>query len=174
MPAAIELRPVREEDLSTLERLTQDPENTGEFAWFGWFHPRNYRREWTEDGLLHDGGGHLMVVRDAEPLGFVMWSRRPAGITAFCWEIGIALLPTARGQGHGTAAQRLLARYLFDHTPVHRIQAGTELDNIAEQRALEGAGFSREGICRGAGWRAGAWRDGVIYSLLRSDGTLSS
>jgi RimJ/RimL family protein N-acetyltransferase len=52
---------------------------------------------------------------------------------------------------------------------VHRIWAGTEADNIAEQRALEKAGFTREGVIRGAGWRDGTWRDGVIYSLLRTD-----
>jgi RimJ/RimL family protein N-acetyltransferase len=79
------------------------------------------------------------------------------------------LLPEARGRGHGTQAQRLLARYLFAHTTVHRIWAGTEVDNIAEQKALERAGFTREGITRATGWRDGAWRDGVIYSLLRTD-----
>jgi Acetyltransferase (GNAT) domain len=47
-----------------------------------------------------------------------------------CWEIGIVLLPEARGRGYGTQAQRLLARYLFAHTTVHRIWAGTEVDNV--------------------------------------------
>jgi len=41
--------------------------------------------------------------------------------------------------------------------------------NIAEQRALEKAGFTREGVMRGIGWRGGSWRDGVMYSLLRTD-----
>ena len=54
-------------------------------------------------------------------------------------------------------------------TTVHRIWAGTEVDNLAEQRALEKAGFTREGITRAAGWRDGAWRTGVIYSVLRTD-----
>src|SRR5262249_61474682 len=86
-----------------------------------------------------------------------------------CLEIGIVLLPQVRGFGYGTQAQRLLARYLFAHTTVHRIWAGTEVDNIAEQRALEKAGFTREGITRATGWRDGAWRDGGIYSLLLTD-----
>jgi RimJ/RimL family protein N-acetyltransferase len=58
---------------------------------------------------------------------------------------------------------------LFAHTTAHRIEAGTEADNIAEQRALEKAGFTREGVLRGIGWRGGSWRDGVLYSLLRTD-----
>ncbi|GII05314.1 hypothetical protein Pta02_73220 [Planobispora takensis] len=60
-------------------------------------------------------------------------------------------------------------RYLFDHSTVHRIQAGTEVTNVAEQRALKKAGFTREGVLRGAGFRAGEWHDGVLYSFLRSD-----
>ncbi len=63
----------------------------------------------------------------------------------------------------------MLARYLFAHTTVHRIEASTEMGNLAEQRALEKAGFTREGVRRGTGWRDGAWRDGVTYSLLRTD-----
>ena len=36
-------------------------------------------------------------------------------------------------------------------------------------RALEKTGFTAEGITRGIGWRDGQWRDGVTYSLLRTD-----
>jgi RimJ/RimL family protein N-acetyltransferase len=99
----------------------------------------------------------------------VNWRRRSATPAAYCWAIGIALLPEARGHGYGTQAQQLLARYLFAHTTAHRIEAVTEAGNLAEQRALEKAGFSREGVSRGAGWRDGHWRDGVTYSLLRTD-----
>jgi RimJ/RimL family protein N-acetyltransferase len=52
---------------------------------------------------------------------------------------------------------------------LHRIEAATELENLAEQKALEKAGLTREGVLREIGWRDGAWRDGVIYSLLRTD-----
>ncbi|MGP4102313.1 GNAT family N-acetyltransferase [Nonomuraea sp. KM90] len=60
-------------------------------------------------------------------------------------------------------------RYLFDHSTANRIEASTELTNVAEQRALEKAGFTRDGVLRGAGFRAGQWRDGVLYSVIRSD-----
>lgn len=60
-------------------------------------------------------------------------------------------------------------RYLFAHTTVYRIEASTEVGNIAEQRTLEKAGFTREGVMRGIGWRDGAWRDDVLYSILRTD-----
>jgi RimJ/RimL family protein N-acetyltransferase len=165
----VRLRPVGEDDLPVLEKLTWDPEIAGEFARFGWFDLRLWRRQWAENRLITEDGGVLLVVRGDEPLGFVNWRRRPATPAGYCWVMGIAMLPEARGHGYGTQAHRLLARYLFAHTTVHRIEAGTEVGNIAEQRALEKAGFTREGVMRGIGWRDGAWRDGVTYSLLRTD-----
>ena len=165
----VTLRPVGEDDLPIMEKLTWDPAVAGEFARFGWFDLRLWRRGWDENGLLGGDGGVLMVVRGGERLGFVNWRRKPSTPAAFHWEIGIALLPAARGHGSGTEAHRLLTRYLFAHTTVHRIEAATEVGNVAEQRALEKAGFTREGVLRGIGWRDGAWRDGVMYSLLRTD-----
>jgi RimJ/RimL family protein N-acetyltransferase len=169
METRLMLRPVGEDDLSILERLTQNTEEAGEFARFGWYDPQRYRRGWAENRLLGEDGGVLMVVRGGEPLGFVTWRRRQMTPASYCFSMGIAMLPEARGHGYGTEAHRLLSRYLFAHTTVHRIEADTEVDNIAEQRALEKAGFTREGVMRGGGWRDGAWRDGVTYSLLRTD-----
>jgi len=171
MADELQLRPPREDDLAIVEMLTQDPETTGEFAWFGWHDPLRWRRRWAENRLLDDAGGTLMVVRATRPLGFVNWRRHQATVAGFYWEIGIAMLPGARGRGDGTQAHRLLARYLFAHTTAHRIEASTEVTNLAERRALEKAGFTAEGIARAIGWRDGQWRDGVTYSLLRTDPT---
>jgi RimJ/RimL family protein N-acetyltransferase len=172
MPAMddhLTLRPVAEDDLPVIERLTQDPDAAGEFAWLGWHNLTRYRRWWAENRLISDDIGILMVVKGDERLGFVSWHKVPSTPGYHYWNIGIGLLPQARGRGYGSEAQRQLARYLFAHTPVHRIEAATELGNVAEQRALEKAGFTREGVLRGVGWRDGAHRDGVWYSMLRTD-----
>ena len=83
--------------------------------------------------------------------------------------IGIWLRSAARGRGLGGAAQRALAELFFTHTAVNRVEAHTDVDNIAEQRALAAAGFTREGLIRGAQWRDGAYRDGYLYAIVRSD-----
>ena len=170
MDDQIALRQVWEDDLVTVGELAgSDPAKAGEFGWYGWIDPRRWHQRWAENGLLGVDGGTLMVVRGRETLGITNWRRKSATPTAYHWEIGIALLPEARGHGYGTQAHRLLVRYLFAHTPVHRIEAATEAGNLAEQRALEKAGFTREGVLRGVGWRDGAWRDGVWFSVLRTD-----
>jgi RimJ/RimL family protein N-acetyltransferase/AcrR family transcriptional regulator len=172
MDDPVALRPVREDDLAMLDSLVRDPEMSGEFGWFGWFDLRRWRRGWEENQLIGPDGGVLIVTLGDKPLGMMNWRRHQATPAAHSWELGIALLPHARGLGHGTQAHRLLARYLFAHTAVHRIWAATDTANIAEQKALEKAGFTREGVQRGIGWRDGAWRDGVTYSLLRTDPTV--
>ena len=101
--------------------------------------------------------------------GLVSYRRRHYGAQAFCWEIGIALLPTWRGQGIGWRAQAIFCSYLFENTPVQRIEAATHAENTAEQRSLEKAGFILEGVIRAAEYRAGQWRDGYLYSRLRTD-----
>lgn len=169
MSDEVSLRLAREDDLAMLEELTRDPSQAGEFQWFGWWGLRHWRRTWEDNGLISDDGGTLIVARADSRLGLVDWRKHPVTRAAFCWEIGILLVPEARGHGYGTLAQRLLVDYLFAHTTVHRIWAGTEVDNVAERRSLDKAGFTLEGVSRGTGWRDGAWRDGAIYSILRTD-----
>jgi RimJ/RimL family protein N-acetyltransferase len=165
----VRLRPVAEEELVELLRLLWDPDAPGAYQWFGYRMTtvRQLERRWREDGLIGDESSYLAVALDDETCaGWVTW--RPIGTTSNL-EIGIALFSPHRGRGIGTEAQRQLVRYLFGTTPAHRIQAGTEVDNVAEQRALEAVGFRREGVHRGVHFRDGQWRDSVMYGLLRDD-----
>jgi RimJ/RimL family protein N-acetyltransferase len=167
-PDAVSLRPITEDDLPVITGHLADPVASGPFQWFGWPDPHRWKRDWAENGFLGPDGGRLMVADPTGSLGFVAWRKIPRG-TAFHWSTGILLWPAARGRGAGTAAQRLLARYLFDHTLAVRVEADTDVDNVAEQRALEKAGFTREGVLRAATFRGGRWRDNVLYSILRDE-----
>jgi RimJ/RimL family protein N-acetyltransferase len=169
MDGQVTLRPVTEDDLAWLARLRNDPAATGLHEWHGWSDPQWERRRWAESGLLGDGGGTLIVQCGGDRVGTISWRKAQTGPTAFAWALGIGLAPEFRGRGHGSAAQRLLVRYLFAHTQVNRIEATTEITNVAEQRALEKAGFTREGILRGTTFRQGRWHDQVIYSVLREE-----
>ena len=117
---------------------------------------------------------HRLKVVDAatgELLGMVNWLPVMYGPTTGClaWNIGIGLMRSARGRGIGTIAQRLLVAHLFATTGHDRIEADTDVENIAEQRALEKAGLRREGVIRGAHTRGGVRRDMVKFGVLRSD-----
>ncbi|MDX2706966.1 GNAT family protein [Streptomyces sp. PA03-6a] len=174
MSSPVRLRPMVERDLDLLERLFEDPDEAAESAFFGHRNPGALRRQWSEKGFLSQEGGRLAVVgKDDCFVGEVQWHQVMLGPASPCWNIGIALLAAERGKGYGTCAQRQLAEYLFSHTKVNRVEASTDVANVAEQRALESAGFTREGVQRGACFRAGKWRDMVVYSVLRSEVVLA-
>lgn len=165
----VTLRPIEEADLSDLGRYVTDPAACGEFEWTGFKDPKAMRRRWKADGWLGTEHGRLAVVSSGSFAGDVSYKDRTQGLAkAGIYEIGIALFPEHRGHGVGTVAQRLLVEHLFDTTPAHRLEAYTEVDNVAEQRALEKVGFEREGVLRAVLFRAGTWRDSIIYALLRN------
>lgn len=167
----LRLRPVAEPDLELLRRFAVEPGLIG-LDWAGFRDPGMPTRRFESDGYLGPDGGGLMVdMGDGCAAGFVTYtSGRYAGPAGY-WEIGIVLLPEWRGRGIGWRAQAMLCDYLFRHTPAQRIQASTHPENKAEQRALEKAGFTFEGVIRAAEFRAGRWRDGYLYSRLRDDPT---
>ncbi|HEU4567868.1 MAG TPA: GNAT family protein [Marmoricola sp.] len=115
--------------------------------------------------------GLLRRVVDGEVLGSMSWHLVSYGPTvgSRAWNTGIWLRPAHRGLGYGAAAQRLLARHLLATTDVQRVEASTDVDNVAERRALERAGFTLDGVLRGAQERMGERRDLAVYAVLRSD-----
>jgi RimJ/RimL family protein N-acetyltransferase len=173
MAKVVYIRPLQESELDLVVSLFQDPGEAGPYGFFGYGDPGRLRRGFAENGLLGDDRGRLAVAlgEPGEPgefLGDVGW-HRTTGPPGFTWNIGIGLLPNARGHGYGTRAQRLLAEYLFAYTQANRVEASTEVDNAAERRSLEKAGFTFEGVLRGACFRAGRWRDMASYSMVRAD-----
>ena len=168
----VRLRDVTLEDANLLDSW-DDPAIHGEFNDFGMAHSPAPRETLAAGPLRNEHNGQLIVelVADGTPIGTVGWHRVMNGPNpeSACWNIGISILPDARGRGYGVEAQRQLAAYLFATTDANRVEASTDVDNLAEQRALEKAGFLRDGALRGAQFRAGAYHDLFVYSRLRDD-----
>jgi RimJ/RimL family protein N-acetyltransferase len=158
--SAVSLRPVRAGELT--EARVADTE-------FDDFGPRPGYDQPPPCRL--DDRGNLAVLVDGDLAGTVSWIWMQWGPSAGSRNpmIGIYLDERVRGRGVGTEAQRLLVDLFFRHTNTNRIEAHTDVENIAEQRALERAGFASEGVIRGAQWRNGAYHDGYLYSILRAD-----
>lgn len=157
---AVSLRPQHPDEVHLL---------TGGQSPFDDFGPGN--RPEPRPARLDADGALSVIADDGQLAGAVSWHWTQWGPTAGsrCPMIGIWLRPECRGRGIGTAAQAGLADLFFRHTTTNRVEAHTDVENVAEQRALEAAGFQREGVTRGAHWRDGAYRDGVLYAVLRDD-----
>lgn len=104
----------------------------------------------------------LVEISDADgictPVGdlsaHAVWNGPTPGSRSY--NIGISVVEDFRGRGIGAIAQRLLADTLHARGVV-RVEASTDVTNIAEQRALYKAGFEFEGVLRSAQAR----RDGI-------------
>ena len=169
--ARLRLRFVTAKEAPLLEQLYAY--EAGGFNDFG-LGPRTIPEDaWTDGQLRTDRRGTLFIepVEGGDTLGTISYHRVTYGPNerSGAWMIGIELLPEARGRGVGAEAQRLLADWLFETTDLNRVEASTDVDNLAEARALEKAGFTREGVNRGAQFRGGAYHDLVVYSRLRSE-----
>jgi RimJ/RimL family protein N-acetyltransferase len=169
MGARVRLREVTTEDAALLD-LWQGPAYRGVFNDFG--QSAGPAAPVTPERVDAPGERGAMIVEltaDGTPIGSVSWHavRYGPNPESAVLNIGINLVPDARGHGYGGEAQRLLADFLFATTSANRVEAMTDVENAAEQRALEKSGFVREGVLRGSQYRAGAWHDLVVYSLLR-------
>jgi RimJ/RimL family protein N-acetyltransferase len=165
------LRPARPDDVEFLSRQN-DPDVAGPHSWWGYRSAAATASRVAAPDSIGAEQGLLAVVDDAGAIvGDVSWVRLGNGPPpqGHCYNIGVWIAPEHRGCGHGAAAQRQLAAYLFEHFYLERVEASTEIDNVGEQRALEKAGFTREGVLRRACFRGGAWRDMVLYSKLRGE-----
>jgi RimJ/RimL family protein N-acetyltransferase len=162
---------MEENDLESLHRIDTDPSLSLPFEWVGFRDPGERRRRLEEDGYL--GGTYSMLavsLPDRTFSGFVCWWPTEAmAPPRSVFEIGILLMPEQRGKGLGSIAQGLLVDYLFSTTLANRLQASTDIENVAERHALERAGFQLEGVQRGVSFVGGKWRDGVVYARLRED-----
>ena len=120
-----------------------------------------------DDAAEPVGLERFVVEVDGEIVGTL--SAHPAwyGPTrgSMAMNIGISLAPEHRGRGIGRIAQQLLAHLLHERG-IHRVEASTDVMNIAEQRALAAAGFTLEGIARGAQVRADGRHDLQVWSHL--------
>jgi RimJ/RimL family protein N-acetyltransferase len=165
---ALRLRPVEEKDLEYFATFAVEQEEVGN-NWQGFRDAQAPARRFAADGYLGAETSRLIVESGGETAGFVSWFVGTYDDKTKFWEIGIALRPQYRGRGIGWRAQAMLTDYLFEHTPVQRIQAATQPENVAEQKALLKAGFQFEGVIRAFEFRAGEYRDGYLYSRLRTD-----
>lgn len=162
----VRLRAFTADDLPFLDRLCVDPAAVGHFEWPGFIDPRSRRQRWEKDAYIGEETTALAVtLPDDTVVGLASWRVHEGGAR----EIGLVLLPEYRGRGLGTSAQRQLVDHLLDFTPVHRLEAWTDAENLAEQKALERIGFQREGLLRGTHFQHGGWRDSIVYGLLRPD-----
>jgi RimJ/RimL family protein N-acetyltransferase len=84
-------------------------------------------------------------------------------------ELGMWLAPQVRGRRLAGPALRRASLWLFETTPLERLQVTTEPDNEPMLATARAAGYQYEGVLRGYTLEQGKRVDCAILSLLRRD-----
>ncbi len=154
------LRPGRQQDAERLLQIRNEPLV---HRWWGGADMEEIREEFigSEKGFVieADGGvvGAIQYHEENEPM------YRHAGIDIF-------LTTSRHGEGLGTEAIRLLARYLFEERGHHRLTIDPAAENAAAIRAYERVGFRTVGVMRKyERGPDGLWRDGLLMDMLEEE-----
>jgi ribosomal-protein-alanine N-acetyltransferase len=124
---------------------------------------------WTVEGQrtrLADPARHdWLILDEGAPAGMVSLSNVARGhlqraIVSY-W------VAESRGRrGLATTAVAEVAGIAFGELGLHRLEAGTLVDNVRSQRVLERNGFDRIGVARKYLRIAGEWRDHVLFERV--------
>jgi len=115
------------------------------------------------------GRGAPFVIagaRDDRPLGLLNLQLREDEEVG---NLAVSVFPEARGRGIASRALRLGALWGLRDLGLARVAAEAAVDNHASIRAIEKAGFQREGTLRAHCKTHGERHDCVMFSLVARD-----
>lgn len=81
-------------------------------------------------------------------------------------DVGWFLQKAHWGNGYATEAAQLLLDFGFSELGLHRITAWCVAENRASERVMQRCGMKREGCLRRHSYRAGEWRDRLLYAIM--------
>jgi len=165
----IVLRMRRADDIAAIAEASRDPEtqrrlNDGPLSEEAQRETvARAERQWAT------GRGAPFVIagaRDDRPLGLLNLQLREDEEVG---NLAVSVFPEARGRGIASRALRLGALWGLRDLGLARVAAEAAVDNHASIRAIEKAGFQREGTLRAHCKTHGERHDCVMFSLVARD-----
>ena len=144
--------------------------------------PERPEEFWTDAGQEEDVARQVTAAEEGRTHTYLMWHGDGGARVV----VGRAML-TQIVRGHMQSAVigywvdhehqgRGLATGFVEHLVgvaegmgLHRLEAGTMVDNVGSQRVLERSGFTRIGVAEGLLHLRGAWQDHVLFQRLLHD-----
>jgi UDP-4-amino-4,6-dideoxy-N-acetyl-beta-L-altrosamine N-acetyltransferase len=167
--AGIYLRPITDEDTDLIVKWRNSDAVRSRFIYRELFTPEGHTK-WLRT-VVDTGKAIQMILCDSatdQPLGSVF--ARDVDHKHNKAEYGIFIgEDSARGRGVGTAAAKLMLRYLFTEEGLHRVFLRVLSDNIAAIRSYEKAGFTREAYLRESVYLEGTYKDVILMAILEEE-----
>jgi [ribosomal protein S5]-alanine N-acetyltransferase len=118
---------------------------------------------------IESGEGVSLAVADESDhraCGLVYLAVRPQpGVMG----LGYWIVPNARERGLGTRAVRTAVTWALRSAGMARVEAWVEPENLASQRLLVAAGFTREGVLRSFSSVGDRRADAVVFARTAGD-----
>ncbi|MFE7467123.1 GNAT family N-acetyltransferase [Streptomyces sp. NPDC057499] len=176
LDAEIRLRPVTMDDAAPLAASLARSR-----AYMQPWEPVRPDRFYTEQGqrerlagLLADraaGRAHAWVLADEEDRAVGGFNLNGVVLGPWCSAaLGYWVDVEYAGRGLATAAVRRICEVAGDRLGLHRIEAGTMLENAASQRVLAKCGFEEYGTAPRFLHINGGWRDHRLFQRILHDG----
>jgi ribosomal-protein-alanine N-acetyltransferase len=163
----VSIRPIRPEDAEELAELyaanreflaPYEPVRAEDF------YTTDGQRERLERQLAY--GTHPFAILDGDAIAGTISMFHVIRESLQSCTVGYWIDQARNGRGLATGAVEDIVAYAFGELALHRVEAGTLLDNLASQRVLEKAAFERIGIARRFLLVNGEWRDFVLFQRV--------
>ena len=127
---------------------------------------KQYAADWERD----EGYSFMVFSRDDRPqlVGGIALNNVQRGV-ADSAVMGYWMGEPFAGQGYMREAVPLVLDFAFYKLGLHRVEAACLEENTRSHSLLTKAGFQHEGEARGLLKINGAWRDHLVFAILRDD-----
>ncbi len=166
----VRLEPLVERFVPDFDALTRDPD-IQRFTRVPTALPDGFAVTWVGRYVTgwEDGSRAGFAVLDSETATFLGM----AALVEIRWdeseaELGYMVAPAARGRGVAGRAIRLVSGWALE-LGLARVEALIDIANEPSLRAVERAGYTREGVLRSTHFKDGERADIAVYSLLPGD-----
>jgi len=165
----INIRVIRDKDLTQFVDLLNDVQNCGEFLPMTLKSETALRKEFSEHGFVSDTLSQFLIeTTDGEIVGLI-WSFKSVPYYDAI-EVGYQIFNDQfRGKGYTTTAMALFMNYLFETQRINRLELRIATQNIPSLRIAEKLQFALEGTNKEAAYSKGKLHDMNIYAMLRSE-----
>ena len=156
-------------DLPAIAQASRDPETQRRLNDTPFSPDTQQERVARAEQQWSSGTGAPFVIADAaddRPLGLL---NLQFGDDEDVASLAVSIFPEARGRRIATRALRLGALWGLRELGLARVSAEAAADNYASIRAIEKAGFHREGTLRAHCKTHGERHDCVMFSLVATD-----
>jgi ribosomal-protein-alanine N-acetyltransferase len=160
-PVLAELFRVNREFLAPFEPIRDDD-----------FFTADGQRTVIEEALDRYGQGstvpHVILNDAGQVAGRINLNNIVRGPFQSC-ALGYWVSAGENGRGLATTAVGAMKRMAFAELGLHRIEAGTLVQNVRSQRVLERNGFVRFGLAPAYLHIAGRWQDHILWQVVAPD-----